>query len=138
MGCHGIRLSIIKFSLLLLASCASIAGHDNVAVLIATDAKVDADELIKSATVPASEKSEEIEKIKLDCKKAYEYSRMKSNNNISAKQWQIMISPDRKMLGGFIKMWEERGRGFSEAYLLEVRDVVAAGFDEIIKLENAK
>ena len=133
-----VRALTIALLLLALAGCTSIAERDPIAIKNSTDMKVESDALISKAVDPALVHLEEIEEVLLHGKQAYEYARIKTNNELTARQWEIMLDPERRMLGGFLRMWEERGRGYSEVFLLEVRGMIASGFDEIIRLEKAK
>jgi len=54
------------------------------------------------------------------------------------KQWELLYNPEGNLLGGFLKKWETENQGQSPAFLDGVKKLVAAAFDEIIKLESRK
>ncbi|MDZ7659653.1 hypothetical protein [Fodinibius sp.] len=62
------------------------------------------------ATEPYDHHEDEVQALKTELRKAYEYAKSRPNNTESTQQWEIMIDPDGSLLGGFISMWEERGQ----------------------------
>jgi hypothetical protein len=62
-------------------------------------------------------------------------ARGRPGNEISARQWEILISPDRNLLGGFLSCWEKES-ALSEAFIGEERGIVADAFDTTIGLES--
>lgn len=130
------RLAI--FPLILLVSCAIVSNFDQNSFNSATDLKSESIVLISHANEPVATHVEEVSalKTKLSAQLAYEQGKGKKNI-ISAKQWEILISDNHELLGGFIKDWEN-GSTFTKAYINEKSQQVGDAYDQIIKLESAK
>lgn len=130
---------LLPFLLLALAGCVSmIAGQDPVSIKHATDMKVQANLLLDKATDPPDEHALEILEIQIHGLQAHEYARAIPHNELSAKQWSILVDPNKSLLGGFLRLWQERGSGMSEIFVDEVRGNINAAIEEIIRLERAK
>jgi len=137
-----IRLKIqpqILFSLisLLLISCSTISVFSPEAYKQAVDLKVESVNLMSFATMPYDEFSDEVEFLKTELNKAYEYAKGRPNNEISTKQWEILINPDGNLLGGFLKRWKADST-LSQMFVAEMQILVADAFDTIIGLESGK
>jgi len=103
----------------------------------ATSLKVEALALMDTATEPYADHASNVQQLKTDLQKAYEFAQGRPNNEISARQWRILIDPDRELLGGFLADWKEES-SFSDAFVKEKKRQVAAAFDTIIELESGK
>ncbi len=79
----------------------------------------------------------EIDSLKNELNFAYEYAKGRPNNEITAKQWEIMINPDRNLIGGFLRIWEE-DLILSPVFVSEAQSVIGDAFDTIIGLESGK
>jgi len=137
-----IRLKIqpqILFSLisLLLISCSTISVFSPEAYKQAVDLKVESVNLMSFANMPYDEFSDEVEFLKTELNKAYEYAKGRPNNEISTKQWEILINPDGNLLGGFLKRWKADST-LSQMFVVEMQILVADAFDTIIGLESGK
>jgi hypothetical protein len=137
-----IRLKIqprVLFSLisLLVISCSTISVFSPEAYKQAVDLKVESVDLMSFATMPYNEFSDEAEFLKTELNKAYEYAKGRTNNEISTKQWEILINPDGNLLGGFLKRWEAEST-LSQMFVEEMQIMVADAFDTIIGLESGK
>ncbi|MCS3859678.1 hypothetical protein [Salinibacter ruber] len=69
--------------------------------------------------------------------KAYEFAKGRPENEISARQWRILIDPDRDLLGGFLADWKKQS-AFSATFVEEKKTQIARAFDTIIELESGK
>lgn len=123
---------------LLLAACGpTISTFNARAYDQATSLKVEALALMNEATEPYTDHAEHVQSLKLELRKAYEFAQGRPQNQISARQWEILISPDRELLGGFLRDWKEQS-SVSAAFVTEKKEQVAAAFDTIIELESGK
>lgn len=120
-----------------LAGCATISTFDQVANEHVTSAKVDALALMDKANGAFGSHQEAIAAVDLELKKAYEYDRGRPLNAITLKQWDLLLSPEHDLFGGFLRDWE-RKRRFKPVALVERKKQVAEGFDQIIGLESGK
>jgi len=131
-----------KTALLIVAlaawSCGSlIAVFDQRAYENATALKAEASSLMAQATEPFADHADEVRAFLTRVDAAYEYANGIPKNEISAKQWRILKDPDGNLLGGFFRLWEQKGtllEGDRDAIKKNVTD----GFDTIIALEAAK
>ncbi len=122
---------------LFLLSCASISPYSSTAYEQATSLKVEALALMTKATEPFDEHRQEVESLITKVNKAYEYAKGRPKNQFSTRQWEILKDPDRNLLGGFLKRWENEST-LSKAYTDGGKKLVADAFDTIIALESGK
>jgi hypothetical protein len=118
-------------------SCASISVFSPEAYNQAVELKVESLELMSFATLPFYDSEEQVSYLKTELNKAYEFSKGRPNNEISTKQWEILINPEGNLLGGFLKRWEEE-ETLSEMFVTEMQTLVGDAFDTIIGLESGK
>jgi hypothetical protein len=129
--------TVFILSSLLFASCSSISIFSPEAYKQAVDLKVESLELMSAATQPFNNYQEEVESLRLELNKAYEFAKGRLDNEISTKQWEILIDEERSLLGGFFKRWEEE-ESLSEMFITEAQVLVSDAFDTIIGLESGK
>lgn len=122
----------------LLAGCApSIALFSPVAYERAVEIKVDALALLDQAGVPYADVQDESAALCLEIAKAREYARGLPKNELSARQWEILMNPDDELLGAFLQRWQS-GVPLSLAFVTKKKLQIAAAFDTIIGLESHK
>lgn len=131
------RTCILAFVCLSFTSCALIAPYDQVAYEHATNAKVDTLALMNKATSDYQGHEKEVEALINQLDKAYEYDRGRQLNQITVTQWDILRDPNRNLVGGFLKLWKEKGK-FGAAFVTEKKKQVGDAFDQIIQLESGK
>lgn len=129
-------LHIVLLSLLLNA-CSTISVFSPEAYKQAVDLKIESLNLMSFATMPFDNYTEDIAYLKTELKKAYEFAKGRPDNEISTKQWEILIDENGNLLGGFLKRWEEE-ETLSEMFVSEAQMLVADAFDTIIGLESGK
>lgn len=103
----------------------------------AVNLKVEARNLMAKATEPYSQHQAEAAKFQSDMEKAYEYAASIPKNQDTAQQWAIMKDPNGRLMGGFLKRWQEKST-LSAIYVQEKQKQIAEGFDLIIQLETSK
>ena len=114
-----------------------IARFDPIALENARSLKNQALDLIEKADHPCEQHQQEIHALVTKLELAYQYAKEKPKNTLSAKQWEILKDPEKNLLGGFIKHWQEKNQ-LSSAYIEEAKKLVADAFDTIIVLESQK
>lgn len=130
--------ALLALSLIILFwSCSTISVFSPEAYKQAVDLKVESLELISFATTPYSDYKEDVEDLKTELNKAYEFSKGRPKNEISTKQWEILINPDGNLLGGFLKRWKEE-ENLSQMFVTEMQILVGDAVDTIIGLESGK
>jgi len=122
---------------LVLWSCTSISVFSPEAYKQAVDLKVESINLMSDATLPYVGFVEEATYLETELTKAYEFSKGRPDNEISTRQWEILINPDGNLLGGFLKRWEEEEK-LSQMFVTEMQMLVSNAFDTIIGLESGK
>lgn len=115
----------------------AISPYSPVAYRLATDLKVESLALMRRATEPFEEHRAAVEELREDLAKAYEFARGRPRNELSARQWEILVDPGGRLLGGFLARWEREGE-LSALFVEEMRRVVSDAFDTIIGLESGK
>jgi len=122
---------------LVISSCSSISVFSPEAYKQAVDLKVESLELMSFATMPYADNAESVDYLKTELSKAYEFSKGRPENEISTKQWEILINPDGNLLGGFLRRWKDE-ETLSEMFVTEMQTLVSDAFDTIIGLESGK
>jgi hypothetical protein len=122
---------------LVILSCSSISVYSPEAYKKAVDLKVESLNLMALATMPYTDFEDDIDFLNTELSKAYEFSKGRPENEISTKQWEILINPDGNLLGGFLKRWGEEGT-LSQMFVTEMQTLVSDAFDTIIGLESGK
>jgi len=121
----------------LLTACPTISGYSETAYRYATTLKVESLALMDKASESYADHATEATNLMLEIDKAYEYARGRPNNEISTRQWNILRSPDRALLGGFIARWKAQDK-LSPTFITEVKENVSDAFDTISELESGK
>lgn len=133
-----VRAALLGLLLLAVAACGPTISEFNArAYQQATSLKVEALALMDEATGPYAEHADAVQHLKTELEKAHEFAKGRPNNEISARQWRILINPERDLLGGFLADWQEQS-SFSPAFVEEKKTQVARAFDTIIELESGK
>ena len=130
-------VAIVFFAGIVLSSCSSVSVFSPEAYQQAVNLKVESVDLMSFATLPYPEFEEEVSFLNTALDKACEYAKGRPNNEISTKQWEILIDPDGNLLGGFLKRWEEEDT-LSPMFVTEMQGLVGDAFDTIIGLESGK
>lgn len=132
------RLLLTVSFMLPVTGCApSIAPFSEHAYERAVALKVDALTLMAEADEPFDAHRTEVEGLRAEVEKAYEFARGRPKNEISTRQWEFLKDPDRNLLGGFLRRWEEQGR-LSPVFVTEAQRLIADAFDTVIGLESGK
>jgi hypothetical protein len=123
--------------LFLLNSCASTASFDQYAYAQTTAAKVEAIDLMSNATQNVSAFATQIKDVDLKLKKIYEYEKNRPNNGITVKMWDLLLDPEKRLYGGFIKRWQTDST-LSKTFVEEAQKLIGSGFDKVAELESKK
>ena len=135
-----IRRTILLAWLAIVASaCVQLAGYDQRAYENATTLKAATLALVgksvESDSFTANEAVADDLLVRLNA--AYEYANGIEYNNEAAKNWRDLIGDDESMINGWLALWRNNG-SVSAAFLPEIREQLAEGFDTIICLEANK
>lgn len=143
-GFLSLRIPIPAFYLLALLLVLAPAGcgptqavYSEQAYRQAVSLKVEALALMGHATEPYAEYRSEAEALMTELRKALEYARGRPDNAISTRQWELLLDPERNLLGGFLARWRQQQR-LSAVFVEENRKLIAEAFDAIIGLESGK
>ncbi len=137
MNKNVLKLTCFLSLFIIFTACSTIDVFNQRAYEQATSIKVDALSLIDKATDSYDNHKDEIYQLKLNAKKAYEYSKGRAKNEESTKQWEIIINPERNLLFGFLKRWRDEGK-LSSTFIYEAKKIISEGFDAVIELESGK
>ncbi len=122
----------------LLGACSPTISEFNArAYEQATELKVEALALMDKGTEPYADHASAVQQLQTELRKAHEFAQGRPNNEISARQWEILIDSNRDLLGGFFREWEKQS-SFSKAFVEEKKTQIAQAFDTIIELESGK
>jgi len=132
------NISGLLLLILLFAACTPLIGpYSPTAYQNATSLKAETLAMMDKAKEPYAEHRAAVEALIVELHKAHEYVKGVPSNNISARQWEILIQMDGNLLGKFFKRWEERST-LSGVIIAEFKGPAADAFDEIICLEANK
>jgi len=124
--------------LVVIPACAPlIADYSLEAYKNATTLKAETMALVGKSHEPYSQHVEEVEAHSTKLAAAYEFAAGTPYNQLSARQWQILLDPERALYGGFVQLWQASGT-VSPAFRDEFRGQIAEAFDLIICLEANK
>lgn len=133
-----LKLFFSLWLIFLLQGCDTLIGpYSPTAYKYATSLKVETLALMSKATDSYGKHKNDVEKLTIELNKAHEYVKGVPSNSISAKQWEILIKPDGKLLGKFWLKWEQKTK-LSKVFVSEFKKIVADSFDQIICLEVNK
>lgn len=127
----------IVFVTLLATACSTVSVYSPEAYKQAVDLKIESLNLMSFATASYQDYQEEVDFLKTELKKAFEFAKGRPNNEISTQQWEILIDEDRNLLGGFLKRWKDENI-LSQMFVDEMQMIVSDAFDTIIGLESGK
>lgn len=122
---------------LLFSACTSISPFSQKAYEQATRLKVESLNLMGKATQPFSKYEEKVEQLSQEIEIAYEFAFGRPDNEISARQWEMLKDPSKNLLGGFLLRWEQESK-LSKFFIEEAQKVIGQAFDQIIQLESQK
>lgn len=120
--------------LILLSGCAVISRFDKLSLESAISLKAESLELVSHGTEPSAIYANKIAALQSNLSAHVSYEKAKPKNQTSAKQWEILCSPDH-LLGKFLKNWKA---GYSKTFVEEEKSLISDGWDTIISLEGAK
>ncbi|WP_291319737.1 hypothetical protein [Desulfonatronospira sp.] len=132
-----ITAGLVFIALLSLGCAPSIALYSERAYDQAVTLKASSLRLMDRAVEPYNDHEQSIESLLFEMDKAYEYARGRPANELSTRQWEILRDPDRHLLGGFIRRWEEQ-ETLSPFFISEAKEQVGHAFDTVIGLESGK
>ena len=125
------------FGMFAVVACATISNFDQQAYVYTTSVKVDALNLMDQATTDFAGHSKEVKELQTQLQKIYEYEKNRPKNEITLKQWDILLNPEGHLLGGFLKRWETQ-KTLNKTFVTEARKLVDKAFDQIAGLESKK
>jgi hypothetical protein len=126
------------FILVLVCGCGNMQSvFSEQAYQQAVSLKVESLELMDKATEAFSEHEQEVAILQTNLQKAYQYAQGRPNNEITTRQWEILIDPERNLLGGFMVRWKQQN-SMSESFIEENKGILSDAFDTIIELESGK
>ena len=103
----------------------------------AVSLKVESLDVVSKATEEYSTHQTEITRLQSELQKAYQYALGRPNNDTTTRQWEILLDPERNLLGGFLARWEQKG-SMSQVFIDENKRIISDAFDTIIELESGK
>lgn len=132
-------MQVFTILLLLLAftACSYISPYSQYAYQQDISLKVDALQLMGKATEPYTSHAKDVQSLQTELEKAYEYAKARPMNELTTKQWKLLIDPDHNLLGGFLKRWKAKST-LSLIFTHEAEGLVGDAFDTISGLESGK
>lgn len=132
------RPAIVGLMALLIAACAPlIAGYSLEAYRNATSLKAETMALIGQAGEPFAQHGAEVRALRVKLSGAREFAAGMPRNQISTRQWDLMINPGGGLAGGLLARWEREGT-LGAGVVREQSAIIGRAFDDIICLEANK
>ena len=128
---------LFLFFFLSLFGCSPVSEFNQAALDKTVSVKTDALNLISKANENYINHQSEIESLKVSVENAYGYSKTIPNNTETIAQWEIIRDPNRSSLFGLLELWKSK-TSLSDAFISEVKILIASDFNAIIDLENNK
>jgi len=139
MKTHFYRVYLSALALVVVTSCVSLrtAVFDQYSYQKATEIKVDATRLMDRSNTPYNSQTAAIEHLQTELAKMVEYEKNKPDNQISYAMWKMISDPNKKFIGGFLKLWEEKGT-LNTIFAEEAKGQVTEALDLILQYEGKK
>lgn len=139
IGKYKIKKSIklIFVFYLILISCTPIAKYDSFAYKYLIELKIDCINLVTKSYTQYNENYEQIENLRKRIYFLYEYSKGRPNNEISTRQIEILMDPNRNSFEGFLKLWKDK-TVLTDTFIINFSKILEESFDTIIALESGK
>jgi hypothetical protein len=131
------RPVLLFFLLFFFSACATISRYDQYAYSQAVSIKVDALNLMDSATGSYQQHKPAVSDIMTTIEKIYEYEKNRPKNTISEKMWSLMKDTSGHLYGGFIKRWQKENT-LDQVFIKESKRLIGQSFDQISQLESGK
>ena len=128
----------IGFQTLLVSCGNSISLFDQYAYAQATSAKVDAMNVMSSATENYSMHKKEVSELTTEIEKIYEYEKNRKSNKISLELWADIRDTSKQSLYGFLNRWQRKGTLSKEGFIDPAKKIIGEQFDQIAQLEGGK
>lgn len=120
-----------------IVACSTITPFDQKAYDQSTAIKLEALSLMDKATDLYTSHIEDVTALRNNLSKAYEAAKLRSKNELSIKQWEIITDPKRNSIEGFLQFWEKKDK-LSQEFINEAKIRISEHFDSVIQLEAAK
>ncbi len=114
-----------------------IADFDQYAYRNATELKARTMLIIDRASEPYQDHKDNIQDLEVGLLSAYEYAKSLPDNQLTSKQWWILIDPEGDLWGKFHAKWKKDEK-LSPYFAKQFKKQTSAGFDAIICLEINK
>ena len=128
---------LFLFFFLSLIGCSPVSEFNQAAMDKTVSVESDALNLISKANDDYVNHQSEIESLKVNVENAYQYSKTIPNNAETIAQWEIIRDPQRSSLFGLLERWKSKTK-LSDAFISQVKILIASDFNAIIDLENNK
>ena len=131
------KLFLVSFFSIMLFGCSTISQYSHYAYTQSVNLKVDSMNVMMEAVENYNIHENEVKELILKVEKSYEYEKGRPKNEITIKMWDKLKSPDKDLLGGFLKLWKQKGT-LNQSFVEEKSKQIGKAFDEIIGLESGK
>ena len=126
-----IKLAII---LIIFNSCAS--QFDQIAYDNAIEARTEALNVISKANTPYLENVSEIDSLRVNFNKYYNYEKTRKNNSVTIKLWKLAKSENGTVFNS-VNLWKKKDV-LNSILIEDFKIQIASFFDQITKLELKK
>jgi hypothetical protein len=130
-------LTIIFLLLTCLGCGSTISLYDQYAYQKTTSIKVDALELMDSATDDFADHGTAVKAVNTEISKVIEYEAHRQKNQITVKLWQQLTDSTAHLYGGFIGRWRTQKK-LSPVFIANQKVIIGKAFDQIAELETSK
>jgi hypothetical protein len=126
------------FFLFFILNCSPrIARFNETAYQNAINLKIESLRLMDNAVDSIGSHIKEVSDLEMKIEKAHQYVMWLPRNELTVKQWEVLMKPDGGLLGEFLSRWKEE-KVLNKGYVKASKILVEQAFNEIIKLETGK
>lgn len=131
--------SVLLLLIIVNTSCVNFktAIYDQYSFQKTVELKIDALQLMESATTPYKDNEKAISHFLKEVDKIIEYEKYKPRNKISYAMWKLIKNPKSNLLGGFFECWKTQNQ-LSKAFIKEAKLQISEALDMLLHYEGKK
>lgn len=128
---------VVIAACLIMTGCRTISAFDSVSFQRSSVLKARILVLMDHAGEPYEKYTDKVDSLMVESLAIYALDKARERNENTTHQWYLMLGNKTAILTGFFYVWKQK-KILPEVFIDEAKSKVSDGFDEILKLENAK
>lgn len=136
LKCLRIACAIIV-ACFIMTGCRTITAFDSISFQRCSMLKARILVLMDHAVEPYEKYTDKVDSLMVESLAIYAMDKAREKNENTSRQWYLMLGNKTAILTGFFNLWKQK-KYLPDVFIDEAKSKVSDGFDEILKLENAK